>query len=676
MNKILLSISTLLIGLLSLRIGHIEELFYTILITASCLACGLPLTKIILKNQHRITSLSISFFLGLTFNTYFIAITILILGWNLPFIATQLAITTLMGIALYKMLPSKEAPTFKQERTSFFGTTIVLASIFIPLWNLGQETANGYAFASIFSHDFLFRIGYTGHVARGLSDESIFMAGLNMPNQYLFYVFPATIYHFAGKGSDLIAIFKYIIIMFAVALPLLLSDMLYRFKLSDRTALVTLVLAFLSYSFSGIAVLVLREIASMPWGLASSAADALAKEQTLLSQSWIRDILVEPHSVMGIAIAIICLSVISQMGRSDNNGLAFFIIGAASSICFGMDSFLGVICLALCATFFSFNIIKHPTQRSTLVISALHLMLFGSVTLALFHLMGIFNPFHSSGTLFFKPYNLLISIAPAYLTVEYGATMLAACASLFHWRKINTHTLVPLIALTAICLFFMFFIQHAEANVVQRKSGKLLFLAALIMTAFYIEHSAKPPSSRLKTYLQYSFYCLIFVGFLNSILNTVILSRTDTHQSASFIKADDYRAIRWVIENTPAESVIQSLPEYYPLQGINNENYRISLFSQLGERKMALGNRKFANYTQTENDTSRDRHSKIVALFSTNSAKEAHMIAKRYQIDYIFLGTYENENHPNANQTLSSDSQLFKKVYDVNGVKVFKVLGI
>ena len=166
------------------------------------------------------------------------------------------------------------------------------------------------------------------------------------------------------------------------------------------------------------------------------------------------------------------------------------------------------------------------------------------------------------------------------------------------------------------------------------------------------------------------------IGSLNLFIDIFVFSDNRSEHFASFINPEDYKAVRWVIENTPEDSIVQSLPMYYePENRPPSENYRISLFSQIGERKMALGDSKWARFSQTAEDTVFKRKKDIYRMFETISPEEVWEIAYKYKINYVYTGTYEILKYHQTTTTLRSNKNLFKEVYDVNGVSIFQVLG-
>lgn len=669
-------LAALLVVALELRFGAHEAFFWAVIVAASFVINGLPIVnRMLFAPSSQLGRVAIAFFVGLVLTTYLMALVLLLVGWEI-----KIMVGVLVGCNVLALLAAKNGSSFQQavpwlDPIGAVVVFLVLVSVFAPLWNVGELTERGYAFASLFSHDFIFRIGYTAHVARGMSEDSIFMAGLAMPNQYLFYVFPAFIYKLSGLDAGLVAIFRILSLLFAVFFPCLFVELFRQLGLRNATVLMVSFIAFFAYSMSAPFVMLMRYIADLPLGWVAEKVGDLVSGQTLVSQGWIRDLLVEPHSVVVIALSLICFLPIRNMIERRHVAGSIFIVGALACICFGMDSFLSLLLMLWLLVILLALFFVAPAYRSELVAECLLIGIFGAVILSSFYFMGIFNPWHSAGTIYFAPYFLILVLLPVFIFIEYGAIVLLALASVIYGYKSRSWVWIASLVLLFVCLLFMLFFQHAEPNVVQRKAGKLMMLAFLML---YVASSGQLTSDRMGKYIrQLGVLILVFffmLGVVNSMVNIFIFSKVDSDKYASFVKKQDYDAIRWVIKNTPAHAIVQSLPEYYPVAYGKTEGYRISLFSQLGERAMALGNEKFATYAQTSVDTVSRRSADINSMFAADSAAEAYGIAVRYKIDYIFLGSYESQLFPNASSKFGAGADCFERVYAEEGVSIFRVL--
>lgn len=669
-------LAALLVVALEWRFGAHEAFLWTVIVAASFVVNGLPIAnRILFTPSSQLGRVAIAFFVGLVLTTYLIALALLLFGWEIKIMVGMLVGCNVLALLAVRNGPPSQVAVPWLDPAGAVVVFLVLASVFAPLWNVGELTEKGYAFASLFSHDFIFRIGYTAHVARGMSEDSIFMAGLAMPNQYLFYVFPAFVYKLSGLDAGLIAIFRILSLLFAVVFPCLFVEIFRQLALRNATVLMVSFIAFFAYSMSAPVVMLMRYIADLPLGWVAEKVGGLVSGQTLVSQGWIRDLLVEPHSVVVIALSLICFLPIRNMIERRHVTGSIFIVGTLACICFGMDSFLSLLLMLWLFVIFLVLFFTVPTYRSDLFVECLLIGVFGAGILLSFYFMGIFNPWHSAGTIYFAPYFLILALLPVFIFIEYGPIVLLALASVVYGYKSRSWVWIASLVLLLLCLMFMLFFQHAEPNVVQRKAGKLMVLAFLML---YVASSGQLTSDRMGKYIrQLGILILVFfsvLGVVNSIVNIFIFSKIDSDKYASFVKKQDYDAIRWVVKSTPADAIVQSLPEYYPVAYGKTEGYRISLFSQLGERAMALGNEKFATYAQTSADTVSRRSADINNMFAADSAAEAYGIAVRYKIDYIFLGSYESQLFPNAGAKFGAGTDCFERVYAVDGVSVFRVL--
>lgn len=665
----------LMVLALLFRVGAYREALFAGLISLVCVVNGVGIaSRIIRKPKSWMGFIASSYFVGTLSTSYVVGVMVLMFGWDIAPIVCILVATSTLSVLLAKSRRSYLRDTPVLDGAGLAIGLLVLGSAFLPLWNLGVLTDKGYAFASLFSHDFVYRIGYTAHVSRGLSSESVFMAGLNMPNQYLYYLYPAMIYRLSGLGADLISISKFICVLFSVFFPLLLMESLRQLGASSRAAFVCLLIAFVFYSLSGPVVMIMRFVADLQLGVLSQKVSSLAEGQTLISQGWLRDLLVEPHSVTVLAVAALCFVLSKSVFQERYMQGSLFVCAVFTSVCFGMDSFLSVVLGVWLACVGVVALVRHRDARKVVVCEALAAVVVGSCVLYSFYLMGIFDPMHSAGAIRVEPYYQMMVLLPVYLPIEYGIMVILSAVGCAIYLRGSFPVVVMAFILLLICLMFFLFAQHAEPNVVQRKSGKLMYLAMLMASVPVATNFSFGKSSLLSRAVWVVCGAVLALSFCNALLTVFIFSNVYSEKYASYVKEEDYEGVRWVVSHTPMDAVVQSLPEYYPVVGAESEGYRMSLFSQLGERRMALGDLKFAHYTQTESDTVRGRYDEVQKLFSAGSAKAAHSVAMRLRIDYVFVGTYEKTSFPAIEDVLDEGEVYFDKVYHHEGVSIFRVL--
>lgn len=669
----------LIVTILILHIDAFDEIIWSSILCAICTINGYPI--FCRYFQHKGSTMTgiigVSFFLGIAFSVYFIACILLVVGWNLPLIFFCLLLIN--AIIIWKNLKSEQLIKIGQiwdPLTPFF-LLLVISSIFLPLWNVGELTPQGYAFPSLFGHDLLYRIGFTAHVARGLSDESFFMYGQKLPYHYLFYIIPATIYKAAGQGSNLLSIFRFLNLVLAVAFVSCLFEFFRSMSFNNIQKAILGTLALFSYSLFAVGWFCIQAIKGLNLlGLAETMNHHFS-DLTIISHGWYRDFLVEPHAVSVIGIFIICFMLLGDLSIRNRISERIVVCGFLLAVCFGIDSFLGALLIVWYLSYLIFGIWYYPSLRKSIIYGLIISGLIGFIMLALYIPMGIFNPFHTVGKIFFKPYIMIIILFPVFLIMEYGSMSILCFLGILYLLKekeIVKWPWFPAFLIILICFFFIFLTQHIESNVVQRKAGKIIQVGFLVLSGAGITFCVAAQNKTIYKTVKMAFVIILVLGIVSFLTDIYVFSNNRSQYFSSFIHPQDYKAIRWVIENTPESSIVQSLPAYRPPVPSPRESYRISLFSQIGERKMALGDLKFAKYSQTPDDTVSERRKDIVRMFETNLPEEAWAIANKYRIDYVYIGTYERLLYPKAHIKLQNKPHLFKNVYHTPNVDIFKML--
>ena len=340
-----LILSILILVVLTFRVARPWEISCVILLCTACIVNGMPFSRRYFLNNNStfLGLLGFSFFIGLAISTFFISCILLICGWNLSIIFSYLFIIN--GLIIWKDRKSlrlyKVKPLWDSLMPYFL--LIVILSIFLPLWGVGELTPKGYSFPSLFGHDLLYRIGYTAHVARGLSNESIFLAGQKIPYYYIFYIFPAIIYKVAGNSSHLLNIFCLLDVIIASFFVICLFEFFRFIHLNSHQKVLLGALGFISYSFKSIVCLFIELIKYItPFGKNLF----LNFNYTITSHGWFRDFLVEPHSIWVISLFIACFIILGDLSVKDKLSERIIVCGFFLFVCFGIDSFQGLCSLS------------------------------------------------------------------------------------------------------------------------------------------------------------------------------------------------------------------------------------------------------------------------------------------------------------------------------------------
>jgi uncharacterized membrane protein len=367
--------------------------------------------------------------------------------------------------------------------------------------------------------------------------------------------------------------------------------------------------------------------------------------------------------------------ILGDLETRDNLSTRIVMCGGALAVGFGMDSFLGAMLLAWYGVYLVLGFWRYRKSQSAILRGAVLSGLVVIGMLVLYVPIGILDPTRAAGSIQFAPYSKLIALAPVFLIVEFGVlSVLGLLGSVTHFRDQPKDLWMRGVLLIFVGLLFLFLVQHPlSLNIVARKAANVIVIGFLLLSGRALCYLGE----RRTRILQLLKLVLISIACISSVslfTDIYVFSNNRSSFYSTFIDPQDYRGIRWVIENTPSDSVVQSLPQYRSPGPPPRESYRVSLFSQLGERIMALGDPKFAAASQTSDDTCQQRMIRIEKMFETDSPDTACNIAQRYAIDYVYVGTYEREVYPFAHVKLMEAPNLFEHVYHSSDVDIFRVL--
>jgi uncharacterized membrane protein len=143
----------------------------------------------------------------------------------------------------------------------------------------------------------------------------------------------------------------------------------------------------------------------------------------------------------------------------------------------------------------------------------------------------------------------------------------------------------------------------------------------------------------------------------------------------TYIPAPDKKAAEWMRQHTSLDSIIQAWPasqtrstDYAAL-----EDRTYSLVPVFGERQTAVGDPQFARYfvTHLKHQDIAAREEELSQIYEKPSQSDVAGILKELHIDYIYWGVSERQCCL-RNLSWYETSSLFQKVYDQDGVSIFR----
>lgn len=152
---------------------------------------------------------------------------------------------------------------------------------------------------------------------------------------------------------------------------------------------------------------------------------------------------------------------------------------------------------------------------------------------------------------------------------------------------------------------------------------------------------------------------IVVISTIWTSVNTLVHSYLNKSNAYSFA---DYNVGSWVRENTPQKSVFITYPSVHnPATDIGG---RLRILSYINWPHSHGFN------TGVDNVFSRDKD--IIYFFENAENDVATLsIMDKYSIDYVYYGSHELSNFPEAENKLESNSQLIK-IYDQGNIKIFE----
>jgi uncharacterized membrane protein len=216
-------------------------------------------------------------------------------------------------------------------------------------------------------------------------------------------------------------------------------------------------------------------------------------------------------------------------------------------------------------------------------------------------------------------------------------------------------------------LFFILLIQLSiENDVVIRKGQKILQFPLLIFTGFALSNLLSNPRRKLSGVIV-TLLTLLALPTLVSDLKAG--SDVSNSQNVTYISPEDFQACKWLKQNTPPGTIIQSAPQY------EGGKYELSLIALFAERQMVIGEWKVSRM-QVVNDTAllQARYRDVNAMFTSEDVEQAPEIVQKYKIEYLYVGPREEKLYSPGVLKFARHPEWFEPVYSQNGVTIYKIL--
>ena len=492
----------------------------------------------------------------------------------------------------------------------------------VPFSNIGRETEHRLAFTYLIDNDFLQHSAIAAEIAKGIPPQNIYFSGEAFQYHWLSHVFPAFIYLASGRTFAVNDILVWVLRCYTILFVCMLFSVARAFFERAKIQSLVMFLALCAYSYNSIYIAFRPLIQSL--GSQFSWVENFAHFSNA-SNGYLRSFIVEPHALLAASAMLAVIGILHEHSYVPKDKPASVLLGLLFGTALGIEGFIGMtMILWYCANYLyiiaSGRISRskksdryaEPARRWQEFLISMFVALV--VVLTLF-LLKIFT--FKTGVLLLKPYIMIIALAPVYFLLEYGPlSILAIVGVVLYLRRRTIPNLTPVFLLGLISVGLIFFVRHfAEPNHVLIRSGKILQIPLLLFSGVCLNHYlGEKRSSQFLILLS----GVLVPGLLTLAADIYSFSDIRNASNTTYVSQRDYKAARWIRDNTPLEAVVQSKPGYRSVLNPGNPFFEYSLISMFAERRMAIGDSLHAFIYHIGRQRQMERERDIEDMFATS----------------------------------------------------------
>lgn len=557
-------------------------------------------------------------------------------------------------------------------RVVAFAVAVVAIFVARPFLSVGLLTSDGYAFPWLFGFDFTNRVSIAANAAVGLPPEFFHIHGETFHYYLLTYMFPVAFKQFTGGSAEMYAALVLWCINLALMFTALLVAVLRLIARNARALWATVLTVFVGYSFYWMYVAAKTYAQTNPGQFPATVSDGSWMTYSNVSHLIYRYFLVEPQTVLGLAVLLPALGYfIINRGqlRHLSAGLG---IGLALGVVFGADALLTAWALLGLGALALIDLAVSREQFGRRFAAWALMGVVFCVMAAGYYLIGMYAA-AGSRSVVLGIHGTFAKIFPAFMLVEFGPLLvLGFIGGVFLLRKNIPGGLVWLL-LTATAIFAVLFVQaQYDDQLGLLKGSRFLFILFAVTTAVFWQDFTARPRSRSAVWLVAGLLAVAAPTWVTDWLRT---SDTTDRQETVYIQPADYEACRWIRSSLPQDAVIQSSPAYtnYLLDD-QSDPYMTPLIANFAERPMAIGCWGMPQMLPDIQEKFYRVLEQIWTMFASTDVEVVLTAIDRYDIAYIYYGPLERKRWPAFEKILVSNPQHFVKEYDCDSVGIYRVV--
>lgn len=568
------------------------------------------------------------------------------------------------------------------------GLLVVLAIVAVPLFNVGRQIGDSYVYTPYFYRDFFRNIGIGAELAKGaVPPANPYFSGTTLHYYWYQMVFPALVYRMSSLSIALEKVFLLATLLVDITFVFILVHFLKHFIKHTLALMIVLGLAFAAESYQA-PFKALLAIQPTFYALDGTWIGAIALPPLGF---FFQGLIYLPHHFAALTAFVLVITLLLEQSSAYNkikratiaaiilflaSGFSFFIIA------FGFmwaGTYLGIEMLQIVYRIWRNRSFKRysPMLVST-IISGIILTIAG---LAALELLGGLEMLLEGGTVWqfyfskfqlMYPVRFLVMLGPMLVLGAAGVVVSLSDKQLYQ----RNFGLLWLLFITFFTIMFLF-----PANVtsgrweVSQKLGLVVRLPLLAFSgAFLTSLINQGFRHRKKLWQVLLLFC--FSALPNLLAYQYVHLSISNSALSVYVSAAEKRAAEWIRAETPPQAIVQAWPEgqgsIKPYLQPGGDGF--PLIATFAERKGPINDLRHAQLyiPHLMEAEMQGRVDELIKLYVEPYQIDVQAIIEKYQIDYIYWGISEKKCCL-ENLDWYEKSSLFEKVYNQNGITIFRL---
>lgn len=613
---------------------------------------------------------------GITISSFLTSIIVYIIGWNLLTIFFCILILPILLLVLlfWNMSNIENKNLYFNNKQVYFGDvnttkilficlTIITFFFYLPYRNLGILIDDKYLYAWLFGHDFINRMVHVDSLSRGIPLNSFFFSGETLSYYWLAYVFPALMHNIRWIDLDIQQLLQLTQLFYSLLTTAALLTFIKKYVNDIKVFLIILTITLCCYSYIGLYNIGVKFFSLLLGSNFFGNIGYKIENFSGFSHSLYRFFLVEPQGTLAIAIMLM----IFYLYEYNMNIRNHLIVGILIGLLFGVEATNGIMIMLWFGFVSIFALVVNWHNRYIIGIRHFFSIICASLVFLIFFSIKMYSFQTGSKALQLAPNWFAIKTLPIYLPLLYGPALILsfiALITIFRKKENYEHWVYRYIALLAVGLFFVLFIQNpTEYHFGLLKATRLIPISLLMLTIYFFQlYSAK-------NNIGSGIFVMLALAFPSFISDNFIAS--DISNPSTFVRADDLKAAIWIKKNLPKDAIIQAEPNYPGEDKGNWPKYAYSFIPIFAERRTAIGEWKVSSQEHGKLNEVAERFHSIKKMLSISDLEYTINTLKKYDIQYVYLGKLEKDLYPEAAIKFKKNTNYFKEVFSMNETSIF-----